>query len=187
MRITEVVKTISGTPQFRINESLRVQAPLYSIYSQNDLQQDLFGVSSDVPNKTIRTWDKVSTLDEQDILFSLISGDASVVRKSHEGYLFTQNYVKLIPCKKVDSRYLVYLINQNESIKRQFRQGLQGSQVLKYTLKQLRELVLPDFPTLEKQRMIGEVYFKQLRLEAIKKQAAELETTLLFQKLKEVT
>ncbi|RBP65322.1 hypothetical protein DES36_10759 [Alkalibaculum bacchi] len=44
--------------------------------------------------------------------------------------------------------------------------GLQGSRVLKYTLKQVKELELPDLPAIEKQELIGELYFNQLRLEA---------------------
>lgn len=64
--------------------------------------------------------------------------------------------------------------------------GLQGSQVLKYTLKQVKELALPDLPTIEKQRVIGELYFNQLRLEALKSRAANLERTIVLEKLREV-
>jgi hypothetical protein len=65
--------------------------------------------------------------------------------------------------------------------------GLQGSQVLKYTLKQLKELEIPKLPSIEKQRIVGDVYFKQLRLQALRKRAANLETTILLSKLEEET
>ena len=63
--------------------------------------------------------------------------------------------------------------------------GLQGSQVLKYTLKQLKELEIPKMPSIDKQRIIGQVYFKQLRLEALKQRAAKLKSTIILANLEE--
>ncbi|MOA57682.1 hypothetical protein D3C78_1819070 [compost metagenome] len=65
--------------------------------------------------------------------------------------------------------------------------GLQGSQVLKYTLKQVKQLELPDLPTIEKQSMIGELYFNQLRLEALRNRVANSETTIVLEKLREAS
>jgi restriction endonuclease S subunit len=163
-----------------------VNAPLYTYYGQSDIDDDLVGiVSSNVDNKQVRTLDKVNTLYTGDIIFSLISGTSTIVRKEHEGYLYTQNFVKLIPNENVDSKYLVYLLNEDKSIKKQFLMGLQGSQVLKYTLKQVKELELPELPSIWKQQMIGEVYFNQLRLQALRNRAANSETTILLAKLEE--
>ncbi|WP_382385438.1 restriction endonuclease subunit S [Ligilactobacillus acidipiscis] len=181
-----MVEFISGSPQFRITEVMDKQAPLYTFYSQADLSDDLVGiVSSDSDNKQVRTNDKVNILCARDIVFSLTSGTASIVRKEHEGYLYTQNYVKLIPNKNVAPRFLVYLLNEDRMIKKQFMMGLQGSQVLKYTLKQVKELEIPKLPSLEKQRIIGDIYFKQLRLQALKNRAANLETAILLTRLEE--
>ena len=173
-----MVEFISGSPQFRITEVMDKQAPLYTFYSQADLSDDLVGiVSSDSDNKQVRTNDKVNILCARDIVFSLTSG--------HEGYLYTQNYVKLIPNKNVAPRFLVYLLNEDRMIKKQFMMGLQDSQVLKYTLKQVKELEIPKLPSLEKQRIIGDIYFKQLRLQALKNRAANLETAILLTRLEE--
>lgn len=187
-KLSEMVEFVSGSPQFRITEVMDEQAPLYTFYSQTDLSDDLVGiVSSDSDNKQVRTKDKVNTLCARDVVFSLISGTASIIRKEHEGYLYTQNYVKLIPNKNVDPRFLVYLLNEDKRIKKQFMMGLQGSQVLKYTLKQLKELEIPKLPSIEKQKIVGDVYFKQLRLQALRNRAAKLETTILLAKLEEET
>ena len=118
--------------------------------------------------------------------FSLITGIATIVSKEHEGYLYTQNYVKLLPSHNIDSKFLVYLINESKTIKKQFMVGLQGSQVLKYTLKQLKELDMPKIPSVNKQKIIGQVYFNQLRLQALRNRVAELETTIRLAKLEEV-
>jgi restriction endonuclease S subunit len=184
----QMVKFVSGSPQFRITEVFDVNAPLYNYYGQSDIDDDLVDiVSSNVESKQVRTRDKVNTLYAGDVVFSLISGTSTTVRKVHEGYLYTQNYVKLIPNENVDSKYLVYLLNEDRSIKKQFLMGLQGSQVLKYTLKQVKELELPELPSIEKQQMIGEVYFNQLRLQAIRNRVANSETTILLAKLEEAS
>lgn len=187
-KLNEMVEFVSGSPQFRITEVFDVNAPLYTYYGQPDLDDDLVDiVSSNVGNKKVRTLDKVNTLYSGDVIFSLISGISTIVRKEHEGYLYTQNYVKLVPNENVDSKYLVYLLNENKLIKKQFLMGLQGSQVLKYTLKQVKELELPELPSIEKQQMIGEVYFNQLRLQALRNRVANSETIILLAKLEEAS
>lgn len=187
-KLSETVEFVSGSPQFRITEVFDVNAPLYTYYGQSDLDDDLVDiVSSNVDSKQVRTQDKVNTLCTGDVVFSLISGTSTLVRKVHEGYLYTQNYVKLIPNENVDSKYLVYLLNEDKSIKKQFLMGLQGSQVLKYTLKQVKELELPELPSTRKQQMIGEVYFNQLRLQALRNRAANSETIIILAKLEEAS
>ena len=100
--------------------------------------------------------------------------------------MYTQNYVKLIPEDCVDSKYLVYLLNESMLIRKQWVKGLQGSAVLKHTVKQLRELELPELSSYEKQKIIGDIYFKQLRLRALKIRVADAERALTLEKLKEV-
>ena len=65
--------------------------------------------------------------------------------------------------------------------------GLQGSRVLKYTLKQVKELELPDLPAIEKQELIGELYFNQLRLEALRNKVANSQTIIVLEKLREAS
>lgn len=186
-RLDGVVEFVSGSPQFRIKEVFDDKAPRYTYYGQQDIENDLVGIASNSSeSKQVRTFDKVNTLCQGDVVFSLISGKSTIVGAKHQGYLYTQNYVKLVIVEKVVSKYLVYLLNEDKSIKKQFQMGLQGSQVLKYTLKQVKELELPDLPTIEKQQIIGELYFNQLRLEALKNRVANSETTIVLEKLREV-
>ena len=185
-KLIKLVGLVSGSPQFRITEVFDEKTPLFTYYSQTDLTDDLVGIiSNDVGNKQVRTNDKVNTLCDGDVVFSLITGIAAMVRKEHEGYLYTQNYVKLLPGNNIDPKFLVYLINENKTIKKQFVLGLQGSQVLKYTLRQLKELEIPNIPSIDKQKIIGQVYFNQLRMQALRNRAAELETKIILSKLEE--
>ncbi len=187
-KFNKVVDFVSGTPQFRITESFDEQSPIYTFYSQTDLSEDLIGIiTEDIDKKRVRTKDDVNTLCTGDVLFSLISGSAAVIRAAHQGYLYTQNFVKLIPEEKVDPQFLVYLLNENSVIKKQLLIGLQGSQVLKYSLKQIKDLEIPILPHLEKQKIIGEIYFKQLRVQALKNRVAKQEMMIRLQQLEEVT
>lgn len=187
-RLKDLIQLSSGSPQFRIAESTLATAPQYYFYGQQEMENDLVEIemNKEAP-KTIRTFDEVNTLKEGDVLFSLISGKTTIVKGVHQGYLYTQNYVKLELGDKIDSRYIVYLLNESEYIKKQWLMGLQGSAVLKHTVSQLRELELPKLHTIKKQRIIGSVYFDQLRLQALKTRAAETEKMLTIKKLKGVT
>ncbi|AZV57105.1 restriction endonuclease subunit S [Clostridium sp. AWRP] len=187
-KLSELVGLVSGTPQFRITEVFDEKASLFNYYSQTDLTDDLVGIiSKDVNNKKVRTNDKVNTLCNGDVVFSLITGIATIVRREHEGYLYTQNYVKLLTSHNIDSKFLVYLLNENKTVKKQFLLGLQGSKVLKYTLKQLKELEIPKVPSIDNQKIIGQVYFNQLRLQRLKNRAAELETKITLLRLEEAS
>ena len=188
MKLSKLVELVSGTPQFRIVEVSNPKAPVFTYYTQTDLNDDLVGIiSSDVDNKQVRTNDKVSTLCSGDVLFSLITGKATIVRKEHEGYLYTQNYVKLLHAEDIDSKFLVYLMNESKAIRKQLMLGLQGSLVLKYTLTQLRDLEIKKIPSIDKQKIIGQVYFNQLRLKALRNRVTELEAKIRLAELEEVS
>ena len=73
----------------------------------------------------------------------------------------------------IDKKFIAYLINENPKIKKQFKQNLQGSQVVRYSLSLLKDIQLPKLPSVETQRIIGAIYFKQLRLKALKQRVAD--------------
>ena len=185
-KVQDRVSITSGSPQFRFVEATDDAAPLYNYYGQVELSDDLVGIDTkDKEAKQIRLYEKVNLVEAGDVVFSLISGKASIVSKDHDGYLLTQNYVKLAPDDSLDEKFLVYLLNEDRSIIRQFQMSMQGSMVMKYTVKQLREIILPVIPPINKQRIIGELYFNQLRLTALKNRAASTEATIVLEKLKE--
>lgn len=177
----------SGSPQFRIMETTDPEAPVYQIYSQNDLQEDLTGVILNCgESKKIRTEDTVNILSAGDVVFSLISGTAAIVSETHSGYLYTQNYIKIFMDGAFDAAFLIYLLNEDRLIRKQLQMGLQGSSILKYTLKQLKELEVWCLPDMNRQKKIGEIYLKQLKTEALKKRAAEEERELVLARLGEL-
>lgn len=188
VRVTEFITFESGSPQFRIKETVDKAAPLYFFYGQNELESDLSQIEmNQSETKSIRTFDPVLTVAEGDIVFSLISGKATIVGKNHAGFLITQNYLRLVVDTPVIPSYIVYLLNEDLSIKHQFQLSLQGSSTLKYTVKQVKELRLPALPTIERQSLIGKLYLKQLHLEALQKHLIELKTKRLLFQLKEAS
>ena len=188
VKVTEFITFESGSPQFRIKETVDKAAPLYFFYGQNELESDLSQIEmNQSETKSIRTFDPVLTVAEGDIVFSLISGKAAIVGKNHAGFLITQNYLRLVVDTPVIPSYIVYLLNEDLSIKHQFQLSLQGSSTLKYTVKQVKELRLPALPTIERQSLIGKLYLKQLHLEALQKHLIELKTKRLLFQLKETS
>ncbi|WP_081102739.1 restriction endonuclease subunit S [Streptococcus oralis] len=185
IQLGDLVSFQVGFPQFRVKE--RPNGHRYKIYNQLDLEDDLAGVShKERESKELTTTDPLTQLRNGDLIFSLISGTAAIVSKEHEGYFYTQNYVVLEPSKELDKNFLLYLLNEDKAVKRQFLLGLQGSAVLKYTVKQLRELQLPRLESLERQRLIGMVYRKQEEVKALKIRQAEREYLLRMGELEEV-
>lgn len=186
MKITNLVDLSVGVPASRIQMAESRSAPVYKIYGQDELEADLEGVESNGSPKTIRTIKQVMQLKTGDIVFSLVSGKASLVSQTHAGYLYTQNYVVLTPSKKIDSTYLVYLLNEDPDIQKQFWRGLQGSQVMKYTVTLLRELKIKKLPPVDKQQAIGQIYINQLRIQALKERIARNEMILRRGQLREI-
>ncbi len=188
VKVTEFITFESGSPQFRIKETVDKAAPLYFFYGQNELENDLSQIEmNQSETKSVQTFDPVLTVAEGDIVFSLISGKAAIVGKNHAGFLITQNYLRLVVDTPVIPSYIVYLLNEDLSIKHQFQLSLQGSSTLKYTVKQVKELRLPALPTIERQSLIGKLYLKQLHLEALQKHLIELKTKRLLFQLKEAS
>lgn len=184
--VSSIVALISGTPQFRIKEDLSDAAPTYFFYGQSEIEEDLIGSSAELGNRRqIKTFDSVGTTATGDVIFSLISGKATIVQASHSGYLLTQNYVKMTPSSSIDAQYLVYLVNEDAAIRHQLQSSQQGSVTLKYTIKQLNTLMISPLPSIEKQKAIGDLYFSQLKLAALKRRVSELETTLVLGRIKE--
>ena len=175
MYIKDIFHSNTGVSQYRLEESTSKKSVLYTLYGQNELYEDLTGVPGPMSDrKQIRTEYKGSALKAGDLIFSTISGMATIVTADHEGYLFTQNYVRMEPLNTpIDKKFMAYLINENPKIKKQFKQNLQGSQVVRYSLSLLKEIQLPRLPSIETQRIMGDIYFKQLRLRALKQRVAD--------------
>ncbi len=150
--IRDIVEFIGGTPQSRIVETAGDDVPTYCFLRAAGNQGRSCWVGMKSASKQIRTFDTVTTVATGDVVFSLVSGKAAIVRAAHGGFLLTQNYVMLVPLSGLDARYLVYALNENRELRRQLQSGKQGSATLKDTIRQLSALMFPDLPSREKAR-----------------------------------
>lgn len=185
-QLAEIAEIKSGVPESRLKSSLNENSSYRYLYLQSDLNDDLVGLNViDKDSDIIKVDKKAVLLDAGDLVFSLISGKAAIVHPFHTGYVITQNFVKIIPMEAIDAKYIAYEINEDNEIRHQLLVGKQSSSILRFSINQLSTLVLPPFPSLEKQQLIGDIYFKQLKLSALKKRHADLETKLVLREMKE--
>ncbi|WP_105117108.1 restriction endonuclease subunit S [Streptococcus suis] len=187
MKLEELALFTGGSLQVRLDALSSVDVREYTLYNQQHHQLDGYEVIEEtVDSRTVRTDREVTLLKEGDLLFSLLSGKAVLVRAEHAGFLYTQNYIKIDPIAQLDKAFLLYLINESSDIRRQFYQSLQGSEVLKYTVKQLKSLQLGPLPDLEMQVRLGRVYLDGLALRHKRHSYAQGDFSRLTHLIKEV-
>ncbi len=186
MKLDQLVDFEAGILQNRIKEVDSPTATEYLLYGQQEFQADMEGIE-EVPydKRIIRTEEKVTTLQEGNIVFSFLSGKAAIVGAGHHGYFYAQSYAQIHCNDDINSTYLIYLLNEDLRIRKQLAKGLQGSMVLKYTLTQIKELEIESLPNINEQKLIGSIYQKTMRLEAIKKRVATNQKIIVLEKLKE--
>jgi restriction endonuclease S subunit len=168
----------SGAPPGRIKETSHKDAPSYFYYSQDDLIDDLnFTTREKDPSKLkqISTLDKIRTIHEGDLVFSLMNPIAALVSKEHDGYLITNNFVRIQLAENIYPAYALYYLNESDDFKKQIMKEMSGIVVKKITLSQFQKVVWPEFPSLEKQKIIGDVYLAQKKLAALKREKIELQ------------
>lgn len=176
-----------GSPQFRIRETSDPNAKHYYYYTQEMLLNDLDGSVISENRNTMRqigTVDNVITVKSGDIVMNLMTGTASCVSGIHDGFLLTKNFCILDPIETVDPLYLVYLINEDQTVKRSLQKSMNEGVVRFITTKQLDELEYPQLPPLETQRIIGNLYFNQKKLSALQIQNAQLIERLIIEQLR---
>lgn len=187
MKLEELALFTGGSLQVRLDTTGLEDTKAYVLYNQQHHQLDGYEVIEEtVDSRTVRTDREVTLLNEGDLLFSLLSGKAVLVRAEHAGFLYTQNYIKIDPIAKLDKAFLLYLINESSDIRRQFYQSLQGSEVLKYTVKQLKSLQLGPLPDLDMQVRLGQVYLDGLTLRYKRLSYAQGDFSLLTHLIKEI-
>lgn len=186
VQLAEIAEVRSGVPESRLKSTSVENSSYHYLYSQSDLNDDLAGLARiDNDSDVVKVNEKAILLDTGDLVFSLISGKAAVINPFHMGYVITQNFIKVIPTKAVDAKYIAFLINEDNEIRHQLTVGKQSSSIMKFSVNQFVSLEFPSLTSLEKQRLIGDIYFKQLKLAALKKHHADLETKMILGKLKE--
>lgn len=184
--LSNLAKIQSGSPQFRIKESNDASAIKYTMYDQNHLNADIEydKYFKQLISKIVQTYDEVKVTKEGDLIFSLISGQASIISKRYVGLLVTQNYLIIQPNDNLKKEYLQFLLNEHKDIKKQVQILAQGSSVMKYTAEMVKKLRL-SLPSIEKQIIVGDTYTNLQRLESRKKRRRLLRRKIILSELME--
>lgn len=188
IKVNDLFEINIGTQLPRIREVMAKDVPAYKIYANENFLKDTFKNTGNGEIKTLRTPDYVETVQQGDLIYSIIQSKAGVVSAEHDGMLLTSNYVKLIPKQPIDIEYARFFFNDSKSMHHQFVIESQGSLIAKLTVSQLRELKF-EIPDRDVQTVIGELYValktKQLEVEKERKFEQTLIIERIERKLKE--
>ncbi|WP_124057597.1 restriction endonuclease subunit S [Vaginisenegalia massiliensis] len=170
MKLNEIFLINAGMNITRLNkESYDGE----KVYSNEDIINDLCHVSNDNSVSKIK-FENRFVVRKGDILYNLATSKASVVSEANQGKLFNQNFVQLVSqTGDVDSKYVCFILNESQLIKKQMYKQMQGSTVPKLTPSILGEIDI-KLIELEKQKLLGHIYFSMNRLAYL----SELESSL---------
>lgn len=182
-------KVETGTPQFRITVSESNDSVVYYYYTQEMLIRDLEFDDLEENLKEIRqirTDDQVITVRTGDLVVSSISGDAAIVGLVHDGFMLTKNFYKLIPNPNLDTAFLLYLLNENQMIKKEMMKYANGVGMRFISVRDLEKMTLPKIPSLEEQKMVGNLYLNLKKLTRLRKKNAEQKEKIVLAQLKKM-
>jgi restriction endonuclease S subunit len=150
-----------------MNESLGIE-----YHGSTEKLQEVY-----VPKKKIKELpiSKVGT-----VLVNLTGHQAVAVRSEHSGRLIPSNFAIIKPFSHMEPIYLEWFFNKHPECLRQLRIATQGSIVAALSIKMLRELKL-GIPTIEKQKIIGNMNRIMDRKRRLVNERLELEEQLLKQ------
>ena len=179
----------AGYTQARLKISNDINSNLYYFCSTDLLRDALYDIpfEEDLSKiNQIRSEENLETIDEGDLIVSLVGGFAAIASEdlTNESFILTQNFAKITPSKEIDKKYLLFLLNEDRNIRSQLFGNIVGIGRTKITVKQLSELTIDKLPPLDKQKLIGDVYIKTKRLTYLRKQSLELKEKYTIEALK---
>lgn len=132
--------------------------------------------------------DKCLLTKENDIVIGLSSQMAMVITKERANSLLLSNFclVRVNDTNLLDPYYFAWLFNENSIMKHQLTSSMQGQSYVKMiTLDVIRDLEL-DLPPINKQILIGKIYYQSIRKNRYERRLIELKQLLLNKKLENI-
>lgn len=113
---------------------------------------------------------------------------AMVITKERANSLLLSNFclVRVNDTNLLDPYYFAWLFNENSIMKHQLTSSTQGQSYVKMiTLDVIRDLEL-DLPPINKQILIGKIYYQSIRKNRYERRLIELKQLLLNKKLENI-
>jgi len=186
MKLSDFIHFQAGQMLTRLDED--ISGKEYYLYSSEqfsvDLQEKLQVDESE--NKIIRTNKEVPVTREGMILISSIYNQAVIVKKAHEGYLLSSNYIIITMNPNVlDPKFFCYWFNESKETRKQILLNQQGSSVSRLSIREIKNFEI-TMPKIEIQKSIGQVYVLQARKTLLEQRKAILSQQVLYQTLNQI-
>lgn len=159
-----------------------------NVYTNNDLINDLDILDQDevyeerVKEKNSNT----HSVYEGDVVYSFINSISGIVGKSNGGKVINQNFAKIeIDEKRIDKKYLCYLLNSDKEVNREKDIAMQGSVLKKLSPTAIRNFEV-ELPDIDKQKKIGNLYATWMKRKALISKQKELEDTIFSEFLNDL-
>ncbi|WP_125771123.1 restriction endonuclease subunit S [Companilactobacillus furfuricola] len=181
MKLKDITSIKTGLNSSRMND------PTINYYSSNDIEFDL----SHIVDSKIVNDEKYSVLDEYrakqgSVVQSLISQETAQISAHNSGKILNQNFITFdFDDEKLDAKYLCYLLNESDEVKRQKYAVSQGSIVRKATPAMIKEFKV-NLPDIQLQKDIGQVYALTLEKRRIVTEKLNIEEQLVFTEIKQL-
>lgn len=178
----------SGIDVFRLHEDDSPDAQTYYYYGASEMDHDLFNKIDTIDpmnQKQIRMSGQVPVFHTGDLVLSVTNPRAALVGERFNGYIHTRNYLKITPSEKLDPKYFVFLVNQDRDVRHMLLGDQNNVVIQKTTTAAVKSLQNLKLPPLGEQKLIGEIYFNQLKLSNLllkKKKLEELRTFTILRR-----
>lgn len=124
---------------------------------------------------------KLILVEGQQVVVHLLTRKAVVLPKYCAGYIIPSNFVKVELPADVHPSYFEWYFNNHPENQKQLSMLTQGSVISMFSLKQLKELQI-NILSIDKQRIIGDIYELRKLKKSLIKEKIELENQLLEEK-----
>lgn len=184
--INEIAEVISGNNLSRATNQ-KGGADTF-VYQIGNLQEDLFSSDKKIVNyKKISPANQIQ-LETGDLVLNTAQMKAAIVQDEHDSFVINFEYAKLNLDKNwIDSKYLVYLINSSDVVKKQINNNLVGSifATKKMSISDFRKIKFPIID-MDLQIKIGRIYYNWKKVEFLKRRNLENQNKLIMEFSKKI-
>ncbi|UOB20897.1 hypothetical protein [Macrococcus armenti] len=164
MRIEEIAQVSAGTLVSRLKED--PQGKTYYLYDQYAHAKDqikYLDYNHEYKPVTLSDTKNLVFVERDDLIVNLSSCEVAYPDDEHVGFILPYNYCKIVIKEdaEVAQNYIRSWFNESPEAKKQLHLITQGaSLVKKLSIQQIKQLNI-TLPDIEKQRLIGKIYYSR--------------------------
>lgn len=177
LKFKDFATFIQGQNRTRLLNKYKIN----DFYNMENFDHDLNLLEESKHNNTLSN----EILKFRDIVISVSLFKAVVVSTKHDGKIFDNNFIKVkINKEYMNPCYFIYLVNEDNEVKRQVEKEQQGTLIRRISIKALNEIKV-KIPKKEIQYKIGLAYKYTKNITYWQMKKIELERRIILQYLGE--